>query len=188
MFKGAKSIAVVLVLITVFAALALSGCMPMGGESVEGGAPDSSGGLMAFLPLVLIIAVFYFILIRPQNKKNKQVSEMRNAIKRGDWITTIGGFRGRVVRVKDDDIITIEVGADKIKLDIMRWGISKIDEAAPAKKAAKELREEKKVEEEAEEEKPKRMPKKLSSAPKKEKEPEEEEPEDDDYEDEDDDE
>ena len=177
MFKGAKSIAVVLVLIVAFAALALSGCMPMGGESVEGGAPDSSGGLMAFLPLVLIIAVFYFILIRPQNKKNKQVNEMRNAIKRGDWVTTIGGFKGRVVRVKDDDLITIEVGSDKVKLEIMRWGISKIDESAPERKGAKKLREEKeeKQEEPEEEEKPKRMPKKLSAAKK--------EPEDDDSED-----
>ena len=186
MFKGAKGIAVVLVLIAVFAAFALSGCMPMGGDSVEGGASDSSGGLMAFLPLILIIAVFYFILIRPQNKKNKQVSEMRNAIKRGDWITTIGGFRGRVVRVKDDDVITIEVGAEKIKLDIMRWGISKIDESAPERKPAKKLREEEP--EEAEEEKPKRMPKKLTAAAKKEPEPEDEEPEDEDYEDEDEDE
>ena len=95
---------------------------------------------------------------------------MRSAIKRGDYVTTIGGFRGRVVRVKDE-LITIEVGSDKTKLDIMRWGISKIDESAPERKSAKEEREEK-IEEE--EEQPKRKPKRLSSTPKKEQEPEEE--------------
>lgn len=189
MFKGAKGIAVVLIMIVVFAALALSGCMPAGGTgtSAEGGGAETSSGLMTFLPLVLIIVVFYFILIRPQNKKNKQVNEMRSSIKRGDYITTIGGFKGRVVRVKDDDTVTIEVGSDKTKLEIMRWGISKIDESAPERKSGRESRKEE-LKEEEEEEKPKRMPKKLTAAPKKEEEPEDEEPEDADYEDEDDDE
>jgi preprotein translocase subunit YajC len=113
---------------------------------------------MSFLPLILIIAVFYFILIRPQNKKNKQVSQMRDSLKRGDWVTTIGGFRGRVVKVKED-LLTIEVGADKVKLDVMRWGISKIDESAPDSKPSKKEREEEQADKE--EEKTKRLPKRL---------------------------
>jgi len=91
-----KRIAVALMMV-VFMALALTGCMPMGGAD---GGEDSSGGLLGILPLILIIVVFYFILIRPQNKKNKQVAQMRDSIKRGDWVTSIGGLKGRVVRVK----------------------------------------------------------------------------------------
>ena len=177
MFKGTRKIAALLVMIAIFAALALSGCMPGaggGGIDAGGGEGSTSGGLMAFLPLVLIIVVFYFILIRPQNKKNKQVNDMRSALKRGDWVTTIGGFRGRVVKVKED-LLTIEVGVDKVKLEIMRWGISKIDEAGPERKTTKKEREEEK-----EEEPPKRKPKKLAPVAKKEEPPEDEDLEDED--------
>ena len=189
MFKRTKIIAVVPILIFVFAALALSGCMPMDGGGGEGAEGGSQGGLMAFLPIILLIAVFYFILIRPQNKKNKQVNEMRNAIKRGDYVTTIGGFRGRVLRVKDDDSVSIEVGPDKVKLEVMRWGISKIDESAPMRKSSKAAREEEPEDDlDEEEEKPKRKPKKLTAAPKKEEAPapEDEDLDEDDAEEEDD--
>ena len=168
MFKGTKRIAAVMIF-AVFAALALSGCMPMGGgDGIDAGTGEAStaGGMMSFLPLILIVVVFYFILIRPQNKKNKQVQQMRSALKRGDRVTTIGGFIGRVVRIREE-VITIEVGSDKTKLDIMRWGISKIDDQNPIPKGSKE-----KADEEPAEDKPaKQKPKKLS-APKKDKEDE----------------
>ena len=165
-----KRIAVLLMSLIVFAALALSGCMGMGTagttSSLEGGDADTStSGLMGFLPLILIVVVFYFILIRPQNKKNKEVNQMRSALKRGDWITTIGGFRGRVVKVKED-LLTIEVGADKVKMEIMRWGISKIDTEGPDRKTTKKEREE---EEAVEAEEKKRKPKRLEPAKKAEK-------------------
>ena len=158
-----KRIAVVLFMIVVFASLALTGCMP--GMTPSPGSPDevpqdSTSGLMSFLPLILIIVVFYFILIRPQNKKNKQVQQMRDSIKRGDWVTTIGGFRGRIVRIRED-YLTIEVGSDKVKLDIMKWGISKIDEAGPETKTSK-----KDKDEVSDEDKPKRKPKKLEKVQK----------------------
>ncbi|MCL2112030.1 MAG: preprotein translocase subunit YajC [Clostridiales bacterium] len=164
MFKGTKRAAVLMVMMAVMAMMALTGCMPPAGA--EGG---EGNALMSFLPLVLIIAVFYFILIRPQNKKNKQVNEMRSALKRGDWVTTIGGFRGRVVKVTDE-MLTIEVGKDKVKMDIMRWGISKIEEGTPERSTTRKKRDEEP--EEAGEE-PKRKPKKLAPAPKKDSEPEE---------------
>ena len=184
MFKRTK-ITLGLGLIAMFSIFALSACMPIGGSTGEGG-EATGGGLGAFIPLILLVVVFYFILIRPQNKKNKQVNEMRSALKRGDWITTIGGFRGRVVKVKED-VLTIEVGADKVKLEVMRWGISKIEESAPERKTTKKVREEEPVEEE--EEQPKRKPRKLTATPKKETEPEDEDEEldEDDDEDEDDD-
>jgi len=105
---------------------------------------------------------------------------MRDSLKRGDYVTTIGGFKGRIVRIKDDSII-IEAGADKVKLEIMKWGISKVDEAAPERKTSKKDRDE---EPEEEQEKPKRKPKKLEPAQKKE-EPSEEEFDDEDDEDDD---
>jgi len=171
MAKGTKRIAAV-IMIAVFAALALSGCAPASTGSMDAGTSTgtSTSSMMSFLPLILIVVVFYFILIRPQNKKNKQVQQMRGAVKRGDRVTTIGGFLGRVVRVKDE-VITIEVGSDKTKLDIMRWGISKIEDAAAESKGTKAREEEPEVEEEQ----PKRKPKKLTAAPKKEAEPDEDE-------------
>jgi preprotein translocase YajC subunit len=84
--------------------------------------------LLQLAPILLIFVVLYFLMIRPQRKKEKQVNAMRNAIKAGDKIITIGGIKGSVVRVKDDTL-TIQVGADKMKMDIMRWAISRVDDA-----------------------------------------------------------
>jgi len=76
------------------------------------------------LMYVAILGVFYLLLIRPQRKKEKQVQEMRNNIKEGDEILTIGGIYGKVLNVKDDTL-TIEVGADKTRLKIAKWAIGK---------------------------------------------------------------
>ena len=87
-----------------------------------------------FLPLVLLIVIMYFLLIRPQKKREKSVNEMRNSIKVGDEVITIGGICGKIVKTKDDSLV-IQVGADKIKFEIMRWAISKVvDTKAEAKK------------------------------------------------------
>jgi len=171
MFNRTKGITLVLI-IAVFLALALSGCMPTATGGIEAGEGEAgaAGGMMTFLPLILIVVVFYFILIRPQNKKNKQVQQMRNAIKRGDRVTTIGGFIGKVVRIKEE-VITVEVGSDKTRLDIMRWGISKIEE--PGSETVKATKSKDRDEEPEKEEKPKQKPKKLA-APKKTDEPDEE--------------
>ena len=81
------------------------------------------GTLLAqFLPLVVLIVVFYFVLIRPQRKRDKQEREMRNSISVGDEISTIGGFIGRVVSIKDD-VLVIESSSDRTKLKIYRWAI-----------------------------------------------------------------
>ena len=79
------------------------------------------GTLLAqFLPLVVLIVVFYFVLIRPQRKRDKQERDMRNSV--GDEISTIGGFIGRVVSIKDDTLV-IESSSDRTKLKIYRWAI-----------------------------------------------------------------
>ena len=91
------------------------------------------GTLLAqFLPLVVLIVVFYFVLIRPQRKRDKQEREMRNSISVGDEISTIGGFIGRVVSIKDDTLV-IESSSDRTKLKIYRWAI-RGKEASAARK------------------------------------------------------
>jgi preprotein translocase subunit YajC len=85
--------------------------------------------------LVLIFAVMYFVMIRPQRKKQKQVEEMRAGVKTGDRITTIGGMKGRVVRVTDDAIM-IEAGPDKMRVEFMKWAVSKVEEKGAPKSGA----------------------------------------------------
>ena len=80
------------------------------------------GTLMMFIPILLMFVLFYFLMIRPQRKKEKEVKNMRDSIVVGDEITTIGGIVGRVVTIKDD-LITIESGADRNKIKFMRWAI-----------------------------------------------------------------
>jgi preprotein translocase subunit YajC len=78
---------------------------------------ELANSLVTFLPLVAIVVLFYFILIRPQQKKDKAVKKMLSELKTGDRITTIGGIFGRVTMIKDD-ILTIEVGAKKTEMVI----------------------------------------------------------------------
>ena len=75
-----------------------------------------------FAPLVILIVLFYFLLIRPQRKRDKAERDMRNSIEVGDEISTIGGFIGRVVNIKDD-VLIIESSNDRTKLKIYRWAI-----------------------------------------------------------------
>lgn len=88
--------------------------------------------LGSFLPIVLMILIFYFLLIRPQRKRDRAERDMRNSIQVGDEISTIGGFIGKVVSLKDDTLV-IETSADRTKLKIYRWAI-RGKEAAPVEK------------------------------------------------------
>jgi preprotein translocase subunit YajC len=80
-----------------------------------------------FLPLVLIFVVFWFMLIRPQRKKDKQVKEMLNNLKAGDRICTIGGIYGTITGIKDDTV-TLSVGRDNLTMVVARWGIRSVEE------------------------------------------------------------
>ena len=80
-----------------------------------------------FLPLVLIFVVFWFMLIRPQRKKDKKVKEMLNNLKAGDRICTIGGIYGTIVGIKDDTV-TLSVGRDNLTMVVARWGIRSVEE------------------------------------------------------------
>ena len=80
-------------------------------------------GYTSIIMIVLLFVVFYFFLIRPENKKKKKLQEMRDALTVGDQITTIGGMVGKIVSIKDD-MVTFETGEDRVRIQIMRWGIS----------------------------------------------------------------
>ena len=78
------------------------------------------------LPIIIIVVVFYFVLIRPENKRKKETANMRDNLKAGDEITTIGGIVGRVTNVRDDEF-TIETSNDKTKLRFKKWAVSSVD-------------------------------------------------------------
>ena len=119
--------------------------------SGAGAAAGSSPTTMILL-LVGMFAVMYFVMIRPQKKRQKEEQEMRNAVEIGDDITTIGGICGRVVTVKENHLI-IETGADRNRMQITRWAIQSNDtanarlaaERAAAKEAAEKAKAEKKA-------------------------------------------
>ena len=100
------------------------------------------GGLGMIIPLILIIAVFYFVMIRPENKRKKEAEQLRSNVKTGDQITTIGGIVGTVVSVKEEKFV-METGADQVRIELAKWAISTNDTAAAAAKeeAAKKAEE-----------------------------------------------
>ena len=89
--------------------------------------------------LVAMIAVFYFLIIRPENKRKKQAENMRNSLKRGERITTIGGMVGRIVQVNDTTVV-FETSEDRVRIEIAKWGIQSTESmeaaASKGKKAA----------------------------------------------------
>ena len=90
------------------------------------------GGLQAMLPLVLIFVVFYFLLIRPQQKKMKNHRAMLGQVKRGDRVLTGGGIIGTITKVKDEsDEVTVEI-ADGVRVDILRGTITDLLTATTA--------------------------------------------------------
>lgn len=82
-------------------------------QPVEG----ESGGIMSFLPLVLIIAVFYLFFIRPQMKRSKDQKKFREALAKGQKIVTIGGIHGKVLEMKDTTVIIEVEGQNKLKIE-----------------------------------------------------------------------
>ena len=121
----------------------------------------NSQTLTMFVPLILLIVAMYFLLIRPQKKREKEVNNMRANLHVGDEIVTIGGICGKIVKTKDESIV-IQVGADKVKMEMMKWSVSKVVNPAEARAARKA---ERAAREEAEEEAPKKaMPKRMKKA------------------------
>lgn len=73
--------------------------------------------------LVVMLAVFYFMLIRPENKRKKEAEKMRSELAVGDVITSIGGIIGTICAVKENTIV-IESGADRVRIELTKWAVS----------------------------------------------------------------
>ena len=126
--------------------------------STTGTTGAGTGMGSTIMMIVLMIAIFYFLMIRPENKRKKQAEEMRNSLKKGDWLTTIGGVYGRVVGITDRTVV-IETSEDRVRVEFLKSAIGQVgtlDEQAaaqqrPAKKDKKaDKAEEKTVETPAE--------------------------------------
>lgn len=108
--------------------LSVSGCAPGG----EGGGSSP----LAFLPFVLIFVVFYFLILRPQQKQGKERKKMLSELKRGDDIVTSGGIYGKIIHVAEDDLITLEI-AKGVSIKITRSGIAGVQPSAEEPKGGK---------------------------------------------------
>ena len=106
---------------------------------------DAGAGMgSTMLMLVIMIGVFYFMLIRPENKRKKEAEQMRSSVKKGDKITTIGGIVGTVVDVKENNIV-IETSADQVRIELAKWALSTNETATEAAKAEAKKAEEAKA-------------------------------------------
>ena len=105
---------------------------------------ESAGAGTAAGPIVMLVAmlgIFYFMLIRPENKRKKEAEQMRSSLKTGDKITTIGGIMGTVVSIKDDKFV-IETGADQVRIEFAKWALSTNETASErAQEEAKKAQE-----------------------------------------------
>lgn len=111
-------------------------------ESTADAGNLAGGSMMStVIMLVVMFAIMYFMLIRPENKRKKEAEQMRSALKVGDRITTIGGVMGKVVDVKDEKFV-IETGADQVRIELAKWALSTNETAeATAKEEAKKAQE-----------------------------------------------
>ena len=80
----------------------------------------------SMIPFVLVLVVMYFLIIRPQKKKDKEMQEMRSSVEIGDSVTTIGGIVGIVISIKEDTLV-VETGTDRSKIRFKRWAISEVN-------------------------------------------------------------
>ena len=104
----------------------------------------NSGMTSSLLMIVAMFALMYFLMIRPEKKRKQQAENMRNALKKGDSITTIGGIMGKVVSVTDESFV-IETSEDRVRIEFAKWALNTnatqdaaAAAAAPAKKGKKE--------------------------------------------------
>ena len=130
-------------------------------STANGGTASSTSGIIM---MVVLIVIMYFMMIRPQKKRQKEEQEMRSSLEIGDEIITIGGIVGKVVTIREQDLV-IETGADRTKMKIQRWAVNtnvtkteqhkkEIEaarEAAKQKKAAKGKKTDKEISDTAKE-------------------------------------
>ena len=94
-----------------------------GGAGGAGAAAASSSSLL--IMIVIMVVVMYFMIWRPESKRKKQAENMRNSLKKGDQITTIGGIIGKIVQVSDETIV-IETSEDGVRMELTKWAVSSV--------------------------------------------------------------
>lgn len=94
----------------------------------QGGAEGGAAGFTGFIPLILMFVIFYFLLIRPQQKKTKEHRTMISNLKKGDRIITSGGLHGRITGI-DDTTMTVEI-ADKVRVKVARANVAGLSQPA----------------------------------------------------------
>jgi len=109
----------------------------MGGATGSGG----SGGFASFIPLILMFVIFYFLLIRPQQKKTKEHRQMVDNLKTGDRIITSGGLHGRVTGVSES-ALTVEI-AEKVRVKVNRASVTALLQTTPPPAAPKKEKKDK---------------------------------------------
>ena len=128
-------------------------------------------GTSTILMLVVLFVIMYFLMIRPENKRKKKAQEMRDSLKKGDVITTIGGIVGKVVQVNNDTIV-IETSDDRVRMELTKWAVSTVGVQTgeqPAADKKKKEEEQPAVEAPAKEDEPAEEPVDEIPAPEEEK-------------------
>ena len=124
--------------------------LSLGSSAAASGQGQGANSYTMIIMMVALFAIMYFVTIRPQKKRQKEEQEMRNSLEIGDEIITIGGIVGKVVTIREEDLV-IETGADRNRMTIQRWAVNtnktKMEqhrkEVEAAKEAAKKKKEEK---------------------------------------------
>jgi len=105
--------------------------------AADGASAGQASGFTALLPMIIIFAIFYFLLIRPQQKKAKEHRTMIDNLKQGDRVITSGGIYGRITNVNDPDTITLEI-ADRVRVKCLRHNVSVLlNEQSPVPKSGR---------------------------------------------------
>ena len=99
----------------------------------------------SFFLIIVMFAVMYFLMIRPENKRKQKAEEMRNSLKKGDKITTIGGIVGKIVMVNGESLI-IETSEDRVRMEITKWAVSSNDSQQSEDKKGKKSEESQQLE------------------------------------------
>ena len=121
--------------------------------STTGAAEGAPAGLLGGSPIIMIVvmvAIFYFMLIRPENKRKKEAEQMRNSLKKGDWLTTIGGLYGKVVAITDRTVV-LETSEDRVRVEFLKSAVGTVGTLEEQEAAAQRKPKAKKGEEPVEE-------------------------------------
>lgn len=127
----------------IMATMGLTSCAPTTDAAAS---EQGMGGMLTMLVVYgLIFVGIYFVMIKPQSKKRKEEEEMRQSLEIGDEVITIGGVKGRVVSIKDDESFILETGPDRTKMLFQKWAISTIVTDKPELNAKSDKKKSKKI-------------------------------------------